>query len=181
MTEQVTNEEPKGKGHATPSRKEREAARKNLLVEDKTKEAKKAAKLKAREETAKIRAAMSAGDDRYLTARDKGPQRKLVRDLVDSRFTVGELMIPLMVVVLIFSNFPDPLIQVILVLTMWSLMLAIILDGYLIGRQAQKAVAARFGADRVEKGLRWYAAVRSTQLRVMRLPKPQVKRGTKVS
>ncbi|MFM5905412.1 MAG: DUF3043 domain-containing protein [Micrococcales bacterium] len=181
MTDQATNEEKKGKGHATPSRKDREAARKKLIVGDKTKEAKKAARAKSREESMKIRAAMSAGDDRYLTARDKGPQRRLVRDLVDARFSVGELMIPLMVVVLIFSNINNSLIQVILVLTMWALMIAIVLDGFLIGRQANKIVAARFGADKVEKGLRWYAAVRSTQLRAMRLPKPQVKRGTKVS
>jgi hypothetical protein len=33
--------------------------------------------------------------------------------------------------------------------------------------------------DKVEKGLRWYAAMRSIQMRGMRLPKPQVKRGNK--
>jgi len=181
MTDQQSKEDIAGKGHATPSRKEREAARKKLIVGDKSKEAKKAERAKARAESQKVRAAMSAGDDRYLSARDKGPQRKLVRDFVDSRFSVGELMIPLMVVVLIFSSIDNVLIQTILVLTMWALMIAIVIDGFLIGRQAQELVGNRFGIDKVEKGLRWYAAVRSTQLRAMRLPKPQVRRGTKVS
>jgi hypothetical protein len=29
----------------------------------------------------------------------------------------------------------------------------------------------------MQKGNRWYAAMRALQLRLMRLPKPQVKRG----
>ena len=32
---------------------------------------------------------MRAGDERYLLARDRGPERALVRDIVDSRRTVG--------------------------------------------------------------------------------------------
>ena len=39
-----------------------------------------------------------------------------------------------------------------------------------------KKLAAKFGADKVEK-VRWYAAMRALQLRPLRLPKPQVKRG----
>jgi hypothetical protein len=37
-------------------------------------------------------------------------------------------------------------------------------------------VQNKFGAGKAEK-VRWYAAMRALQLRVMRLPKPQVKRG----
>jgi len=38
-------------------------------------------------------------------------------------------------------------------------------------------LAAKFGADKVERGLVWYGATRSMQIRRVRLPKPQVKRG----
>jgi len=32
----------------------------------------------------------------------------------------------------------------------------------------------------MEKGLGWYSAMRTIQMRFMRLPKPQVRRGAKV-
>ena len=43
--------------------------------------------------------------------------------------------------------------------------------------RVKQAARKKFGADRVEKGLGWYAAMRIIQMRFMRLPKPQVKRG----
>ncbi|HBR88729.1 MAG TPA: DUF3043 domain-containing protein, partial [Microbacterium sp.] len=36
---------------------------------------------------------------------------------------------------------------------------------------------AKFGEDRLEKGLGWYGAMRIVQMRFLRLPKPQVTRG----
>ena len=40
-----------------------------------------------------------------------------------------------------------------------------------------RKIGDKFGKTKVERGLKWYAAMRALQLRVMRLPKPQVKRG----
>lgn len=168
-----------GKGKATPSRKEREAANRKTIMSDRTPEARKAQKAKLAAERARARAGMNAGEDKYLSSRDRGPQRRMVRDIVDSRFTIGEAMVPLMVVVLLLSTYKSTELQLILSLVMWALMIAIAIDAFIIGKNAQKKVAEKFGADKVEKGLRWYAAVRSTQLRSMRLPKPQVGRGVR--
>ena len=52
-----------------------------------------------------------------------------------------------------------------------------VIDMAITGVRARRAVVRRFGAEKVEKGLRWYAAMRTIQMRFMRLPKPQVKRG----
>ena len=61
---------------------------------------------------------------------------------------------------------------------LWAFFLLAVLDCILLGRRLKKKLAERFGgADKVEKGIPWYAAMRALQLRVMRLPKPQVKRG----
>ena len=73
---------PVGKGRATPSRAEQEAARKRPLVPD-TKEAKARAKADLAAQREKARVGMAAGDPKYLPARDQGPQRKFVRDFVD--------------------------------------------------------------------------------------------------
>lgn len=183
-SEQPTNKP--GKGRPTPARKQQEMLRKKPAVGNKTPEAKKLARETLRAERNKAREGLANGDERYLTSRDRGPQRRLVRDIVDSRFTVGELVLPMLFVVIIISSFRtdnpelDLNIQLGTLILMWSLFAAIAVDGYFIGKRAQKIANQKFG-ERAEKGLRWYAAMRSIQMRGMRLPKPQVKRGTKIN
>ena len=49
-------------------------------------------------------------------------------------------------------------------------------DCLVVGFVVNRRLAVKFGSDRVQRGNRWYAAMRAMQMRVMRLPKPQVKR-----
>jgi hypothetical protein len=181
-----SSEATQGKGRATPPRKQQEAANRRPLVGGTTPEARKASKQRQTEERQRARAGVLAGEEKYLTVRDRGPQRRLARDLVDSRFTVGELMVPILFVSLVLTSIPMPtteasaLVQVIAVLLMWAILIGMVVDGFFLGRTVQKRVAEKFGADKVERGLRMYAAMRAINMRVMRLPKPQVKRGTKI-
>ena len=108
--------------------------------------------------------------------RDRGPQKRYVRDYVDARFSVGELLIPLMFVVIILTFFPQPEVQAIGLVALWAFFLVAVIDVVVLGFIVKRKIAAKFGADRIEK-VRWYAAMRALQLRLMRLPKPQVKRG----
>ena len=59
---------------------------------------------------------------------------------------------------------------------LWGFFILAIVDVLIVGMLLRRKLAAKFGEDRVEK-VRWYAAMRALQLRPMRLPKPQVKRG----
>jgi hypothetical protein len=175
-------ETPKaGKGRPTPARKQQELLRKKPVVGNKSPEAKRAAKKVLNAERAKAREGLANGEDRYLTIRDRGPQRRLARDVVDSRFTVGELVLPMLFLVIIVTSIrpEDVFIQFGTLVGMWGLFVLIGIDGYIIGRKALKVVETKY-PGRAEKGLRWYAAMRSIQMRGMRLPKPQVKRGTKI-
>jgi hypothetical protein len=63
---------------------------------------------------------------------------------------------------------------------MWALFLAVAFDAFMHGIRVKRRLTERFGADKVEKGVRWYAAMRSIQMRSLRIPKPQVKRGEKI-
>ena len=165
-----------GKGRPTPTRKEKEAARKQPLVSSDRTAARKNARAQMQLQREKARIGMANGDEKFLPARDRGPQKRYVRDYVDARFSVGELLIPLMFAVIILTFFPDPLVQTIGLFALWAFFAVAVIDVVALGFILNRKLAAKFGADRVEK-VRWYAAMRALQLRLMRLPKPQVKRG----
>ena len=179
----MTDQESKatGKGRATPSRKNQEAANHRPLVGDKSPEARKADKARIREERLKARTGMAAGEEKYLGVRDRGPQRKFVRNYVDSKFTLGELVMPTLLLVILISAIDSYIVQLATLLTMWVLFLAVAINAWFIGRGAVKALEEKYGASKVERGIKWYAGMRTIQMRPMRLPKPQVKRGTKVA
>ncbi|MFU8947744.1 DUF3043 domain-containing protein [Mycetocola zhadangensis] len=166
-----------GKGRPTPTRKEREALNKRPLVPGDRKEAKQAARAKLAESREKARLGLAAGDERYLPAKDRGPQKRWVRDYVDARFNVGEFLIPVMFVVIILTFIPQPEVQVYGMLALWAFFIIALADCVFLGFTIRRKLRAKFGEDKVERGVRWYAGMRALQLRPLRLPKPQVKRG----
>lgn len=169
-----------GKGRPTPSRAEREAARKRPLVAD-TKEAKARARAELAEKREKARIGMAAGDDRYLTARDKGTQRRFVRDWVDSRWSISEWIMPLMLVVIVIGFLPNAYLVTWSFFALWGVILLVIIEMVVTSSRVKSAARKRFGADKTERGLGWYAAMRQIQMRFLRIPKPQAKRGARLS
>ena len=87
-----------GKGRATPSRREREAANRRPIVVADRKAARRTSKTREAETRERARIGLANGEERYLPVRDKGPQRKFARDWIDSQWTIGEFLIPVFVV-----------------------------------------------------------------------------------
>ena len=168
-------EDALGKGRPTPSRKQAQAAKAQPLVGGRDKAAQKAFRQKQAEARERARVGMMQGDERYLTARDKGPQRRYVRDYVDARFSLGEFTIPLMLLVLLMSLLPGQ-IQVYSIMAIWGFLFLAIIDAVILSIRLRGKLAAKFGADNIQPGFRWYAAMRAFQFRMLRAPKPQVKR-----
>lgn len=166
-----------GKGRPTPRRKDREAEALRPLVANTAKER----RARAREMRDRARQGLANGEERYLPIRDKGPQKKFVRDFVDARWNFGEFLIPMMFGVIIATFLPSYQVQLISIFVLWGFFVLAILDSYLLGWQVNKAATKKFGKDNLEKGLRWYAAMRGLQMRGLRLPKAQVNRGEKPS
>jgi hypothetical protein len=177
---ETSNPKPTGKGKATPTRKQSEAANKRPLVGDRSKEAKKAARAAANARREEARLGMMAGEERYLAPRDKGVQKKFARDYVDSRFTVGELVLPSVFLALIFNTIENVELQIIVLGCLWALFVGIFINAWLLGRATLSALTKKYGAENIDRGIRMYVAMRSIQMRPMRLPKPQVKRGAKI-
>ncbi|HEX2214870.1 MAG TPA: DUF3043 domain-containing protein [Mycobacterium sp.] len=163
---------------AAEARRRRKEMRTKLSREER-----KAEKVARREEMAKRRDKMMSGEEAYLLPRDRGPVRRYVRDVVDSRRNVLGLFMP-SALGLIFVMLAVPSIQVQRLLSpaMLVLVLVMVIDGFVVGRRVNRLVDAKF-PDNTESGWRlgFYAASRASQLRRMRAPRPQVNRGEKVT
>ncbi|MEV6687237.1 DUF3043 domain-containing protein [Streptomyces sp. NPDC051578] len=165
------------KGRPTPKRAVAQSQRKAVAAPTgNRKEDAKRARERRREEMAKQREALANGDQRYLPARDKGPVRKFVRDYVDSRYSVAEMFLPLAVIILVLSMVRIPSIQNIALLLWLGVIVLILLDSVGLFIRLRKAVNTRFPAE-PKRGAVAYGLMRTLQMRRLRLPKPQVKRG----
>lgn len=162
-----------GKGRPTPSRREREAANRRPLVGN-TPEAKKAARTRMNSEREKARIGLANGEERYLPAKDRGEQRRFVRDHVDARWGVGEAVMPVMVLFIIISMFGTAASSYIL-LFLWAFVALFVLDVFIVWLSLRRKLTAKFGS--MQRGTFFYVLSRSFQMRFLRLPKPQVKRG----
>ncbi|TPG18335.1 DUF3043 domain-containing protein [Pedococcus bigeumensis] len=165
------------KNRPTPKRKDQEAANRRPLVVTDRKAARDTDKVKRREAQLKQRAAMATGDDAHLPARDKGPVRRYIRDYIDARWNLGEFMLPVMIVVLALSFIRIPALFAIVSISVYGLLLAAAVDGFLMWRRLKKQLIAKFGEDKVGRGLAMYAVMRGFQIRRSRMPKALAKRG----
>jgi hypothetical protein len=122
---------------------------------------------------------MMEGDERYLLPRDKGEERALARDLVDSRRTIGTWFFGVTFLVFLGAN-PNmpPIVQLVSNGLFAVFAVGTILDGFLIGRTLKKLIQQRIPKSTVRmRGLYFYAFMRSITFRRMRVPKPRVKIG----
>jgi hypothetical protein len=165
-----------GKGRPTPTRAEAQAAAKARArgPQDK-KEAARLQRQRRSESSARTREGMRTGDDRFLPARDKGPVRRFVRDFVDARLCMAELLLPLLIVIMISQAFARSLSN-----GLWSAtILLVALDTMLLVFRLRSQLRRRFPGQSA-KGAVGYGILRSLQLRFIRLPKTQVKLGAKL-
>jgi Protein of unknown function (DUF3043) len=158
----------------TPPKTQREAAklaRANRPDKEQTRE-------QRRREAEKRRAGMASGDDRYLPARDRGPVRAYVRDVVDSRPHLLGLFMPLALIVVLSVLVPVPAAQQYMSLFSLFMLMVMIAEGVYLGLTVTSKVRVKFPKEAVSAlGVGWYAFTRATQPRRMRMPKPRVERG----
>ena len=162
------------KGKPTPKRKESQAKLKvSSLSPAASKEAKKALKAQARVRRLETRAAYMRGEESALPVKDKGPARRFVRNYVDERKSVTEYFLVFIMFILFLTVIPSPAVQLGAIVLMYSAMIWVAIDGFLLSRRVKKLVAEKF-PDQPTKGLGLYGWMRSTQLRRLRAPAPQV-------
>jgi hypothetical protein len=176
-TDETVAKGPGAKGRPTPSRKEAEAAaRERARAPMDKKAAQKLARERRAESSAKMREGMRTGDERYLPARDQGPVKRAVRDYVDSRLSIAEFMLPLLILIMVMQySGNDELIRIGSSLMSVTILVVLVDTTWLVFR-LKRALRAKFPDDPL-KGVTFYAIMRVLQLRWLRMPKPRVKVG----
>lgn len=162
-----------GKGRATPTRKQAEAAAKARA------KAPRSRGEKMRADRLKTQAAIRSGDERYLAERDKGPVRRFLRDFIDSRVNVGEILLPILIIAVALFYVGNKSLATFGMLLTLSFALVTFVNLWGLRFAVRRELKRRF-PDVSPKGHVYYALMRSTQMRFMRLPKPQVKIGAKL-
>ncbi|SOX54719.1 DUF3043 domain-containing protein, partial [Mycobacterium ahvazicum] len=171
------------KGPVAPAPKtaaEARARRKSLAGPKLSREERKAERTAGRARMTDRRERMMAGDEAYLLPRDQGPIRRYVRDVVDARRNLLGLFMPA-TLGLLFVMFGAPQLQLYISPAMLVITAIMAIDGLILGRKVSRLVDEKFPSNTES---RWklgiYAAGRASQMRRMRAPRPQVKRGSRV-
>jgi DUF3043 family protein len=159
---------------------EARARRKSLTGAKLSREERSAERAANRARMTERRDRMMAGEEGYLLARDQGPVRRYVRDVVDARRNLLGLFMPA-TLVLLAGSFGVPQLALYASPAMLVLMVVMGADAVILGRKVSKLVDAKFPKNtesRWKLGL--YAAGRASQIRRLRAPRPQVERGSSV-
>jgi hypothetical protein len=181
LTEQLAR--AAGKGRPTPKRSEAQGRRQGPPPPPPTtrKEAYKRMRQQQAAGRAESRQGMARGDDSYLPARDRGPVRKLVRDVVDSRRNIGSFFLVIAAVALIGTIVPSILVRNYASFLLFGFFLLLVVDSVVLSRKINRKVAERFpDGKQKSRGLVWYGISRSTMIRRWRFPKPEVGLGADI-
>jgi hypothetical protein len=172
-----------GKGRATPKRRDVEARKRGPVAPapKTTREAmrrNRGTKDDRRSAARERRERMMAGDDKYLMPRDRGPVKAYVRDVVDSRRNLLGLFMPLAILVFVALLIPNFQVQQYATLLCLVMLVAMIFEGIINGRRIARLARERFPKEVIKGGsIGWYAFVRGSQIRKLRVPKPRVRPG----
>jgi hypothetical protein len=180
LTEQLVK--ASGKGRPTPKRSEAQGRRPGPPPPPPTtrKEAYKRMRAQQAVRRTESRQGMARGDEAYLPARDRGPVRRLVRDIVDSRRNVGSFFLAIAAVALVGVLVPSLVVKNYSSILLMGFFLLLVVDSVVLGRKIKRTLAERFPDEPRTRGVVWYGISRATMIRRWRFPKPEVPLGHKV-
>ena len=181
LTEQL--ERAAGKGRPTPKRSEAQGRRQGPPPPPPTtrKEAYKRMRAQQAAQRSATRQGAARGDEAYLPARDRGPVRKLVRDVVDARRNIGSFFLIIAGVALIGNFAPSFQVRTGATFVLYGFFLVVIVDSVILVRRIKRKIAERFPDGTAStRGVALYGISRSTMVRRWRYPKPEVPLGADV-
>lgn len=162
--------QPVRKDRPTPTRREAEAARMARLKPE----------LDPKKAKAMERDARASQRARQMAAVEGVPERQLVRDVVDSRLNLGEIAMPILLLLVVVSFFPAMLqFSEFVLYAMWGFIILLAVDTFLMWRKVRRLAAAKLPGHSL-RGLLFYGWNRQMSFRRWRQPAPRVQRGQNI-
>jgi hypothetical protein len=178
-----------GKGRPTPKRSQAEANRYRSITGSTTsgrgrtasapgRKATPEEKARVREDRSKQLAAMRRGEDWALSARDRGPVKRLARDYVDAHRRPSEFYMYALIVLVIalVGGKSNHAISSYMQLVLVAIIVVIAVDAIFLRRSITRLAAERLPGEST-RGLAIYSIMRALQLRRFRTPAPRLKPG----
>lgn len=161
---------PVKKSVPTPTRRQAEDARRQRLNP----------KLTPKEAKAKAKEQDRASRQRSMLAQDNTPAKVLLRDHIDARFSVAEITMPVMLVMVGFTFAGDWGRQFLVPVTLvtYGFLLLAFADLTWMWLKFRDILKKRL-PNESKKGLLFYAINRALSFRKLRFPAPRVKIGAK--
>ncbi|BEP15364.1 hypothetical protein acdb102_36750 [Acidothermaceae bacterium B102] len=167
-----------GKGRPTPKRREAEKRRAPITAPTNRRDAARQARERRALQRNDTRKALVAGDENALPARDRGPLRRYVRDWADSKRTLAEFLLPLLIIFWVPSLFTGGSTRVAFSVGLSVTVLVILIELVVMVALMRRAITREFPANAPgRRGAVTYGAMRLASIRMFRLPKPAVNRG----
>lgn len=163
--------------------RERRKELKNSMSKDEYKAMKQRERDEAARDRRKANERMMAGDENYLMDRDKGPEKRFVRDWVDAHRYIMNFFLPMtfIVIIIMLLGTRNPAIANLSSIVMVVIFVIMIAEGLWLGRKVNRLVNERFPNNPHSKfSLGIYAFTRATMIRRMRTPAPQKNVGDTV-
>lgn len=156
------------KDRPTPSRREAEAARKQRVNRTLTKK-------EARQESTRQARGQRL---RSMSVRESVPEKVLLRDYIDARRSVGEFLLPSLVVILALTALAgrSTFVAAVSSALMYAFILSVLFDCAVMWRGFKRVLAARL-PQASTRGLLMYGVNRCIQIRRFRMPPPRISRG----
>jgi hypothetical protein len=171
-----------GKGRPTPKRRDAQRRQGGPVAPPPAtrKEAAKRIRAQGAERRKAVKAGTKAGDERAMMARDQGPVRRLVRDLVDSRRHVGVLLLPATFLPVLANLSASIQVRAIATSLWLAAVLAAVMDMVATGVIVSRRIRQDYPQETKTRGHVGYALIRTAQFRRFRVPPPQVRPGDQV-
>lgn len=164
----VVPRQPQKKSAPTRTRKQAEAERMERLHPT----------LSPKEQRKKDRAARAEAQAEAFDKQERSPERVLLRNFIDSRWTINEFMLPAMLLIMaaVMLTTNNLALSSSIALGLWVLMGAAVINTFFMWRSFKKILDERLPGT-PKRGLLMYMFNRALMIRRFRRPTPVIPRG----
>lgn len=171
--------ESSGKGRPTPKRSDAQKRRTGPVSPPPATRREAAKRLREQQASGRkrLRDGTIAGDERAMLPRDAGPVRRLVRDTVDGRRSLGILLLPSAFILIVTQYTKQTTLFTVAVVLWVATIVAVVIDMTITAWRIRGGIRRDFPGEVKVRGHVAYGLLRTTVFRRFRMPPARVRDG----